>query len=706
VLPADPRYLGARVTEEGTNFSIWAPAADKVEVALFDLVDGKEIERRVELEFQDGPIFHGYIPGVFAGQRYGYRIHGEWNPNQGWRFNPNKLLLDPYTHHLAGDFNYVPEIYGHKAEDGYGQGDINVMDERDSAPFVPKSVVSPHYPHRSRRLNIPWPKTVIYEAHVRGLTALNNEIPEQERGTYKALSHPSVINYLKDLGVTALELLPIQEFITEPAIWQRGRENYWGYNPLAFSVPHRAYAATENPIEELRDSISKLHDAGIEVILDVVYNHTAEGGVGGPTLSFRGIDSKTFYRRIRGDIYDDLTGCGNTIDVRRPFVVRMLLDSLRWWSETMGVDGFRFDLASVLARGASGIEGISAFTVAITSDPVLRERKIIAEPWDTQGYALGAFPYPWREWNDSFRDGVRKFWLASQKDQVREGVGALATRISGSHDIYYYRGPTSSINFVTAHDGFTLRDLVSYNEKHNEANGEENRDGNPNNHSWNVGVEGEAADPQIAALRMRLMKSISASVILAAGVPMISMGDEIGRTQFGANNAFSLPAKKNISELKGPESFYGGWALNWDLSHPERSLFESTKALLEIREKFLSGVIKEFFKGESDLMNTRKDLAWFNTNGEEMSLADWQDPNRLTLSYYLEASENQSLLIAFNASNSENLFTLPDEKWGRVFRSIYDSAEEFADYLPVLYSPKETSLLRPHSVKVFLVTIS
>ncbi len=709
MLPADPRYLGAQETAEGVNFSIWAAAAEKVELCLFDEIvkpDGSKSwhERKFELINQDGPIFHGYIPGVRAGQKYGYRIYGPWDPENGWRFNPNKLLIDPYANLLDGEFQYVPQIYGHQALDGNGNGDLAKMDTRDSSPFIPKSVVTKQYEPRSRRINTPWPKTVIYEAHVKGLTAFNLEIPENERGTYTALSHPTVINYLKDLGVTALELLPIAEFITEPAIEKRGRENYWGYNPLIFSAPHRAYASTEDPIEELRQSVSKLHDAGIEVILDVVFNHTAEGGVGGPTYCYRGIDSKTFYRRTHGDIYDDLTGCGNTIDVRRPFVVRMLIDSLRWWAQTIGVDGFRFDLAAALARGAQGIDGISAFSVAVTTDPVLRERKLIAEPWDTKGYALGAFPYPWREWNDNFRDAVRKYWLTSQKDDLREGVGSLATRISGSHDVYYYRGPTSSINFITAHDGFTMHDLVTYEEKHNEANQENNNDGSNNNNSWNVGIEGPTPEPFIEEVRKRLHKSLLASLLLASGVPMILMGDEIGRSQFGNNNAFTLPKGKKISELKGSDSFFGGWALNWQLNNRERELYESTRELLQIRSNFLSDVVKEFFKGESDLMNSRKDLAWFTNLGQEMTQENWEDSSLLTLSYYVEASENQGLLISYNASNSEIFFNLPESKWGNVYRSIFDSAENVSEYLPTILRPLDKTILRPHSVKVFLVS--
>ena len=479
--PADPRYLGATLTQEGANFAIWAAAADAVEICLFNEVNGKILETRFALSHRDGPIFHGYLAGVKAGQRYGFRVYGPWRPEEGWRFNPHKLLIDPYAHLLEGEVQYVPEIYGHQAADGEGNGDINVMDTRDSAGFVPYSIVVDMDQRHIKHMNKPWTKMVIYEAHVRGLTIFNDEIPEDERGTYKALGHPSTISYLQKLGITALELLPIHHFMTEPTIQSRGRKNLWGYNAIAFSAPHRAYAATSNPIKELQEAVAALHAAGIEVLLDVVYNHTAEGGPGGPTLHFRGIDNKGFYRRSHGDNYVDVTGCGNTVDARRTWVVRMIIDSLLFWSEVIGVDGFRFDLATALARNEYGIETHSALMTAIVAEPALRSRKLIVEPWDISGYALGDFAHPWREWNDHYRDTQRQFWLANPARGFSEGVGDFASRMSGSHDIFYYRGPTSSINFVTAHDGFTLADLVRYNVKHNDVNLEDNRDGSDNN---------------------------------------------------------------------------------------------------------------------------------------------------------------------------------------------------------------------------------
>ena len=701
--PADPRYLGATLTEGGANFAIWAAAADAVEVCLFNEINGKVLETKFALSHRDGPIFHGYLAGVRAGQRYGFRVYGPWRPSEGWRFNANKLLIDPYAHLLSGELQYAPEIYGHKATSPMGGGDLSQRDERDNAAFVPLSVVTPHYSTHIQRLNTPWAKTIIYEAHVVGLTAFNPEIPENERGTYKGLGHPSTIAYLKNLGITALELLPIHHFVTEPDIEMRGRKNHWGYNALAFSAPHRAYAATEDPISELKEAVAALHHAGIEVFLDVVFNHTAEGGSGGPTLSFRGIDSKTFYRRIKGDIYDDVTGCGNTVDARRPFVVRMIIDSLHWWSETIGIDGFRFDLASALSRNEYGIDTTGPLFSAIASDPILRERKLIAEPWDIAGYALGDFPHPWREWNDHYRDSLRQFWLANPARGFSEGVGDLASRLSGSHDIFYFRGPTSSINFITAHDGFTLQDLVSYQNKHNEPNQEMNRDGTGSNRSWNLGIEGPTNDSEISLLRTRLQKSLMASLLLSSGVPMITMGDEVGRSQNGSNNAYSMPIN---GDVLSPAAFNGGWALNWSPNETQSDLLDATRNLISFRKNYLMDVVREFFTGQMDLGTSRKDLAWFRRNGEEMTDENWHQGDRSYLSMYVEASTNHALLILLNASVERNTFTLPIEKWGALYRSIFDSSQIVATFEPKIAKPADSTVLLPHSVQLWLVNRS
>ena len=469
MLPADPRFLGATITDGGTNFALWSDAADAVELCLFNENNGHLVETRFALAHRTGPIWHGYLAGVRQGQRYGFRVYGPWKPEQGVRFNAAKLLIDPHTHLLEGSVEYVPEIYGHVSTDALGSGDLYARDNRDSAGKVPYSIVTSHRPRKINRLNTPWSKTFIYEAHVQGLTALNPEIDPAERGSYKALGHPSTISHLKKLGVTAIELLPIHQSMTEPAIWSRGRRNYWGYNPIAFSAPNHSYAATEDPIAELQVAVDQLHGAGIEVLLDVVYNHTGEGGIGGPTLSFRGIDNKSWYRHNGHGQYLDVTGCGNTINASQPHIVRHIIDSLRWWSEVIGVDGFRFDLATALYEDHSA--EASSLLSAIAADPELRDLKLIAEPWDVSRYSLGDFAYPWREWNDHYRDSVRQFWLGDLARGYGEGVGDIASRIGGSSDIFYFRGPTSSINFVTAHDGFTLNDLVTYGQKRNEPNG-------------------------------------------------------------------------------------------------------------------------------------------------------------------------------------------------------------------------------------------
>lgn len=502
MLPADPRTLGSTVTDGGTNFAIWSNGADAVELCLFNEVNGKLVETRFAMSHRNGPIWHGYLAGVRPGQRYGYRVYGPWIPEYGVRFNAAKLLLDPYAHVIDGDVVYSPEIYGHVAHDASGNGDLNERDPRDSAGKVPYSVVTDHGVREINRPLVPWAKTIVYEAHVKGLTAFNHEIPEQERGSYKALGHPSTIAHLKSIGVTALELLPIAQSITEPVIHSRGRKNHWGYNSLLFSAPHKEYASTSDPISELQWSVDQLHAAGIEVILDVVYNHTAEGGVGGPTLSYKGIDGHSYYRQDAHGNYVDVTGCGNTFAASKPHSVRQIIDSLRWWIEVIGVDGFRFDLTTALYTSNSAFN--SSLMAAIGADSVLRNFKMIAEPWDISRYSLGDFPHPWREWNDAYRDSVRQFWLGDLARGYGEGVSDIASSISGSSNIFHYRGPTSSINFVAAHDGFTVHDMVTYNEKHNQPNLENNADGSDSNRSWNVGHEGESDDPQIQDVRHRL----------------------------------------------------------------------------------------------------------------------------------------------------------------------------------------------------------
>lgn len=693
MLPADPRFLGSTLTHDGANFALWAQAADAVELCLFNEINGKFVETRFALAHRTGPIWHGYLSGVRAGQRYGYRVYGPWNPEQGLRFNAAKLLLDPYAHHLDGTVQYVPEIYSYVSTDGLGNGDVNIRDDRDSVGKVPFSVVTPHERRHINRLNTPWSKTIIYEAHVQGLTALNPDIDPAERGTYRALGHPSTIAHLKKIGVTALELLPIHHAITEPAVWNRGRRNYWNYNPIAFTAPHVSYAASDDPISELQWAIDRLHEAAIEVILDVVYNHTGEGGIGGPTLSFRGIDNKAWYRHQSDSEFIDVTGCGNTVNASAPPIARHIVDSLRWWSDVVGVDGFRFDLATALYADHSA-EDASLFT-AIATDPVLRDLKLIAEPWDVSRYSLGDFAYPWREWNDHYRDSVRQFWLGDLARGYGEGVADVASRISGSSDIFYFRGPTSSINFITAHDGFTLNDLVSYQDKHNEPNGEENRDGATGNRSWNAGVEGPTEDPSILNTRRSLKKSMLATLILSTGVPMLSMGDEVSRTQNGANNAYTQP-------INGADDL--GVNLAWELGDDQQDILDAVTELTNIRASYLAEISSEFFSGALDLGTKRKDLAWFSLGGREMTDSHWHDGDKRSITVFIEASFNRGLLLLLNSSQEETIFTLPDSTWGKTFRCIFDAAHQTSTYDPVIESPSAKVKVSPHSAQVWLIS--
>ncbi len=699
MLPADPRTLGATVTEGGTNFALWSNAADAVELCLFNEVNGTLVETRFAMSHRNGPIWHGYLAGVRPGQRYGYRVYGPWQPENGVRFNAAKLLLDPYTHALDGELFYTPEIYGHVATDAIGTGDLTLRDDRDSAGKVPYSVVTHHGARTIHRPLVPWAKTIIYEAHVQGLTAKNPAIPTQERGTYKALGHPSTIAHLKSLGITAIELLPIAASVTEPIIFTRGRKNYWGYNSLAFSAPNSSYASTSDPITELQWAVDQLHEAGIEIILDVVYNHTAEGGVGGPTLSYKGIDNKAYYRQDSQGNYEDVTGCGNTFAASNPHSVRHIIDSLRWWTEVIGVDGFRFDLATALYTSNSAFN--SSLMSAIEADSVLRNLKMIAEPWDISRYSLGDFPHPWREWNDAYRDSVRQFWLGDLARDYGEGVSDIANSISGSSSIFYYRGPTSSINFITAHDGFTLHDMVTYNAKHNEANKENNADGSDSNRSWNVGIEGETDDLGVATIRHWLKKSMLATLMLSSGVPMLTMGDEVNRSQVGSNNAYSLPIELTEENV---ESFYGGWALPWELDEKAKDMLATVQELAKIRETYLADVASEFFTGIVDQGTKRKDIAWFSLGGHEMSDDHWQDEEKRSITVFVEADATRGLLLLMNSSKVETEFTLPDNTWGEAYRCIFDASHDVASYQPEIAAPQAKITVAQHSAQVWLVT--
>ncbi|MFD8319674.1 glycogen debranching protein GlgX [Kitasatospora purpeofusca] len=617
-LPLGARFHPGPDGRPGTNFALWAGGAEAVDLCLFD-EDGRE--SRLRLTEQDAHTWHGFVPGVLPGTRYSYRVHGRWDPWTGARWNPAKLLLDPYARAVDGGYTAHDAVCS--AARNWPEAEVadTVRDNRDSAPYVPRAVVVRDDDDWSddHRPKTPWAETVLYELHVRGFTRRHPDVPPELRGTYAGLAHPAAIAHLTGLGVTAVELLPVHHHVSEDHLQARGLVNYWGYNTVGYFAPHAGYSAAGSrggQVGEFKRMVRALHAAGIEVILDVVYNHTADGAELGPALLLRGIDNAGYYRlppnRPRG--YADYTGCGNSLDTRRPQVVRLITDSLRYWVHEMGVDGFRFDLAATLARGADG--GVTMehpLLSAVAQDPLLSRVKLIAEPWDVGpgGYQVGGFPPPWAEWNDRYRDTVRDFWRGARPD-VRE----LGYRLSGSSDLYQRDGrrPYASVNYVTAHDGFTLRDLVSYDRKHNEANGEANRDGTDDNRSWNHGAEGESADPAVTALRRRQLRNLTATLLLSAGVPMITAGDEFGRTQGGNNNAY----------CQDNEVSWLDWSL---LDDPAwRSLYEFTARLVRLRRDHPVLRQRAFFSGRATAPGGLPDLAWFTPLGKEMTEADWFAP--------------------------------------------------------------------------------
>ena len=676
--PGQPLPLGATWDGEGTNFALWSSGAEAVELCLFDgEAVNDETETRIPLTESTYHVWHGYLPRIGPGRRYGYRVHGPYRPRDGQRYNPAKLLLDPYARSVTGGFTPHPAVYG------YGPGDE--PDPQDSAPYVPRSVVvHDAFPWgNDTRPQTPWDDTVIYELHVRGFTRRHPGVPDPLRGTYAGLAHPAAIEYLTGLGVTAVELLPSQQFVTEPAVTRRGLSNYWGYNTIGYFAPHAAYAATPGEqVREFKAMVRALHAAGIEVILDVVYNHTAEGDETGPTLCFRGIDNSGYYRLSADDRrrYLDYTGCGNTLDVRHPYVLQMLMDSLRYWVTEMHVDGFRFDLASALARSFHDVDKLSAFFDVIHQDPVVSRVKLIAEPWDVGegGYQVGEFPPLWTEWNGRYRDTVRSFWAGE-----RIGVRDLGFRLTGSSDLYADGGrrPYASINFVTAHDGFTLRDLVSYDEKHNEANGEGNRDGDSHNRSWNCGVEGETDDPAVTALRGRQVRNVLTTLLLSTGVPMLVAGDEIARTQGGNNNAY----------CQDNEVSWVDWST---LDKPEvADLLALTRRLVELRRE--SPVLRQrvFFAGRPvPGGGGRKDLAWLRADGGEMTDREWHSPDLRTLGMYLDGDgirhrgprgeqlTDESYLLVLHAGAEDTTFALPGRPWASSWEVVVDTT--YPDGLP------------------------
>jgi glycogen operon protein len=652
--PGRPTPLGAHWDGEGTNVAVFSQGAEAVDVCLFD---EHGHETRVPLEETTHYVWHGYLPQVGPGQRYGFRVDGPYDPERGHRFNPSKLLVDPYARAIEGDLVLDDAVFGDHA--GH-------QDHRDSAPFVPRSVVvhdafpwGPDH-HRPRHA---WADTVIYELHVKGFTAQHPDIPPALQGTYAGLAHPAAVEHLVQLGVTAVELMPVHHFVSEPHVLERGLRNYWGYNTLGFFAPHAGYSASGSRGEQVREfkaMVRTLHAAGIEVLLDVVYNHTAEGDGSGPTLSLRGFDNAKYYRMSDDGEYVDYTGCGNTLDARNPHVLQLLMDSLRYWVTEMKVDGFRFDLASALARSMHDVDKLSAFFDVVQQDPVVSQVKLIAEPWDVGegGYQVGEFPPLWTEWNGKYRDTVRDVWRG-QANGVRE----LAYRLSGSSDLYQDDGrrPYASINFVTAHDGFTLRDLTSYESKHNEDNGEDNLDGTDDNRSWNCGVEGPAEDPAVEELRLRQAKNVLATLLLSTGVPMLTMGDEVRRTQGGNNNAY---VQDNAIS----------W-VNWELGSDARELLDLTRQLIRFRREHPVFRQRAFFSGHDVSEDGVKDVAWFGPDGKELTDSSWFDSSVQTLGMYLdgrcirtrgphgEPVVDESFLVLLHMGPDDLEVALPGAPW-------------------------------------------
>jgi isoamylase len=666
------RYpLGATYDGAGTNFALYSEVAEWVELCLFDS-SGKEA--RIGLPEVDGFVWHGYLPGIGPGQEYGFRVHGPHDPADGKRCNPHKLLLDPYAKAVAGSVDWDESVFG------YPFGDPEGFNDADSAAHTFRGVVvNPFFDWANDRApNTPYNESVIYEAHVRGLTMLHPEIPEELRGTYSALGHPVMIDYLTGLGVTAVELMPVHEFLHDHGLTERGLRNYWGYNTIAYLAPHDGYAlklATPgSQVQEFKAMVRALHEANIEVILDVVYNHTAEGNHLGPTLSLRGIDNETYYRLVDDDrrYYMDYTGTGNSLNVRPSHTLQLIMDSLRYWVTEMRVDGFRFDLAATLAREFYDVDRLATFFDLVQQGSVISQVKLIAEPWDVGpgGYQVGNFPPLWTEWNGKYRDTVRDFWRGEPST-----LGEFASRITGSSDLYQDDGrrPYASINFVTAHDGFTLNDLVSYNDKHNEANGEDNRDGADDNRSWNCGAEGPTEDEKINDLRARQRRNLLATLLLSQGTPMLLHGDEVGRTQQGNNNGYCQD-----NELS--------W-VDWSLVEQNSDLLDFTRAVIELRRNHPVFRRRRFFAGRPIRKGDElRDIAWFTPSAEEMSEQDWESGFGRSIMVFLNGDaigdldkrggrvRDDSFLLCFNAHDDDIEMTVPDASYGTEWSVVLDTA--------------------------------
>ncbi|MGZ4615196.1 MAG: glycogen debranching protein GlgX, partial [Actinomycetes bacterium] len=690
--------LGATVHDGGTTFAVFS-GGEAVDLCLYDDA-GRET--RLPLTDHIHGVWHGHVRGVVPGDRYGFRVHGPWDPWHGHRYNSAKLLVDPYARAVDGALAVDDAVRGHDM--GY---DDAVLDGRDSAPFVPRAVVVAddfEWGGDSPPL-VPWTDTVLYELHVRGFTRRHPDVPPHLRGTYAGLAHPAVTEHLTSLGVTTVELLPVHHYESELALLGRGRRNYWGYNTLGFFAPHAGYSSSGSrgqQVHEFKAMVRALHDAGLEVVLDVVYNHTAEGGSDGPTLSLRGLDNRTYYRLRQGRFYEDFTGCGNTLDLRQSRTLALVTDSLRYWVEEMHVDGFRFDLAPALARGTDGFERGGTFLSVIAQDPVLSRVKLIAEPWDVGpgGYQLGHFPAPWAEWNDRFRDTVRQSWLGDNVRNQGSGMRDLAYRGTGSSDVFDsdHRGPLASINFITAHDGFTLHDLVTYERKRNEPNGEENADGSGHNRGWNCGVEGPTRDPDVLRLRRRMMRNLLATRITSTGVPMLTAGDETARTQLGNNNAYCLDDDTTWVDW----SWLSAASRTTSYDAMRRDLVAWTRALISLRRTHAVVRRDHFFEGRPAGADGPKDLAWFSPNGREMTDSAWFDHDRRVLGGFVANADvdGESLLLLTNMASTETPFVLPDGPWASSYRVLLDTTDETPSPGDTFLAADDTVLLTPFSLAI------
>lgn len=676
IWPGKPYPLGASWDGQGVNFAIFSAHATRVELCLFDGPDAPRESVRFVLPERSEDVWHGYLPGLTPGQLYGYRVYGPYSPQHGHRFNPHKLLIDPYARALSGTIQWDNALYGYRVGSPYTDLTIG---KRDSAPYVPRSVVvdSAFDWGNDRRPNISLHETIFYELHVKGFTMLHPKVPPALRGSYAGLGSPAAIEYLKSLGITSVELLPIQQFVNDQYLVDKKLSNYWGYQPLSYFAPDARYAATGTlgeQVNEFKQMVKNLHAAGLEVILDVVYNHTGEGNQLGPTICFRGIDNASYYRLVSDNprYYMDYTGTGNSLNTVNTGTLQLVIDSLRYWVNEMHVDGFRFDLARTLARGMHDGDRPSAFFDVIKQDPLLSQVKLIAEPWDvgTDGYWVGRFPAPWAEWNGKYRDNVRKFWKGDS-GQAAE----FASRLMGSMDLYRHNGrrPNHSINFITCHDGFTLRDLVSYNEKHNEANGENNRDGDTHNNSWNCGVEGPTSDPEIRKLRMRQIRNMMATLLLSQGTPMLLAGDERGRSQGGNNNAYCQD-----NEIS--------W-IDWELDDDGECLLEFTRRLITLRKDHLILRRRHFFQGPLTPGGAEYDVEWLSPDGQEIGPVLWNNSDLRCIGLLLNGKvlrehdehglpiHDDVLLVLFNARHDIVPFILPDWPDDPVWEVLIDTAD-------------------------------